>query len=87
MSKPYIAIRISAPNTKNGSLRSGWIVRELLDDSVTGDTAFRAFVWQHERGPEELFREFPRDTISILGGFRVTMKEYREQTVLLGVDV
>ena len=87
MSKPYIAIRISAPNDKNGSLRSGWIVRELLDDPYPGDTAFRAFVWQHKCGPEELFREFPDDTISILGGFEVTVKEYRKQLRWLRVKV
>ena len=88
MSKPFIAIRISAPATKSGESRTGWIVREILDDSdAIGGTAFRAFVWQHERGAEELFRQYHRDTISVVGGFEVTVKEYQKVLRTNGIAV
>jgi hypothetical protein len=83
MSKPLIATRIAAPATKSGESRTGWIVQEVRED----DTAFRAFVWQHERGAEELFRVFHRDTIAIVGGFEVTVKEYQKVLRNYGIAV
>ena len=80
MSKPYIAIRISAPNDKNGNLRSGWIVRE-----AEGSVA--AFVFQFDRGPDDLYRQFRQESVAIVGGFAVTVREYREQLRYLGMKV
>lgn len=67
---PYSAIRITAPPTKDGKSRTGWVV--IL--TRTGKKV--EFVWQHQRGPEELYRKYPGDLITILAGFSVTVKEY-----------
>jgi hypothetical protein len=86
MRKPYIAIRINAPATKDGGSRTGWIVREVLDSEVFGgDLSPRAFVWQHKPGPDELFREYPRDTINVVAGFDVTVKEYEKVLRSIGI--
>lgn len=87
MSKPFIATRISAPATKSGESRTGWIVQEVRDTDSLDDTVFRAFVWQHERGAEELFRVFHRDTIAVVGGFEVTVKEYQKVLRNYGIAV
>ena len=80
MSKPDIAIRISAPNDKNGNLRSGWIVRDTECTEV-------AFVFQFDRGPHDLYQQFRQDSVAIMGVFEVTVKEYRKQLRWLGVKV
>ena len=67
---PYSAIRIAAPNTKEGRMRAGWIV-------VDNRTNRRIhFVWQYERGAAELHRVFRADLIRVVAGFSVTVKEY-----------
>lgn len=72
MSKPFIAIRISARPTKAGKSRTGWVVNRVTDEGARRE----GFVWQHKPGPEELYRHYPKDSITVVGGFDVTVSEY-----------
>jgi len=80
MSKPFVAIRISAPATKSGRSRTGWVVNRVTEDGARRV----AFIWQSKPGPEELYREYHKDTITVVGGFDVTVKEYGRVLNTLG---
>lgn len=80
MSKPFVAIRISAPATKSGRSRTGWVVNRVTEDG----TRREAFIWQSKRGPEELYREYPAEVVTVVGGFDVTVKEYGRVLNTLG---
>ena len=67
---PYSAIRITAPTTKEGRMRSGWIVV----DNSTGQRVH--FIWQYERGAKELHRCYAPDVIRVIAGLSVTVREY-----------
>jgi hypothetical protein len=67
---PYSAIRIAAPDTKGGKMRAGWIVV----DNSTGRRVH--FVWQYQRGADELHRFYAPALIRVIAGLSVTVREY-----------
>jgi hypothetical protein len=84
MNKPFVATRIAAPPTKSGRSRAGWLITEIREE---GNAIRHGFVWQSRPGADELFREYHADTINIIGGFEVTVKEYQKVLRSIGFAV